>query len=72
MNVEPMLALTLVMDGKVAVAERQDTGAHSPHVPSLFEHWAAKNPVDFGRTSQKDSKDTVDDSTRYGYIAEEL
>jgi hypothetical protein len=71
-NVEPMFASTLVMDGKVAVAERQDTGANSPRVPSLFEHWAAKNLDDFGRTSQKDWKDTVDDSTRYGYIAEEL
>jgi hypothetical protein len=41
-NVEPMFASTLVMDGKVAVAERQDTGANSPRVPSLFEHWAAE------------------------------
>ncbi|OAL01734.1 HET-domain-containing protein [Phaeosphaeriaceae sp. SRC1lsM3a] len=71
-NVEPMFASTLVMDGKVAVTERQETGTNSPHVPSLFEHWAAKNFEDFGSTCQKDWKDVVDDSTRYGYIAEEL
>lgn len=71
-NVEPMFASTLVMDGKVAVTERQETGTNSPHVPSLFEHWAAKKLPSFGRTCQKDWKDVVDDSTRYGYIAEEL
>ncbi|EDU46084.1 conserved hypothetical protein [Pyrenophora tritici-repentis Pt-1C-BFP] len=71
-DVELMFASTLVMDGKVAVVERQEIGANSPDVPSLFKHWAARNPHDFVGPCKKDWKDGVDDSTRYGYIAEEV
>lgn len=37
-EVESMFASTLVMDVKVAVTERQDIGANSADVPSLFGH----------------------------------
>jgi hypothetical protein len=46
-DIELMFASTLVIDGKVAVIECQEIGANSPSVPTLFEHWAAKNLNDF-------------------------
>jgi hypothetical protein len=71
-GIESMFASTLVMDGKVAVIERQEIGVNSPCVPNLFEHWAAKNLDDFVGSCEEDWKDKVDNSTRYGYIAEEV
>jgi hypothetical protein len=67
-----MFASTLVMGGKVAVVERQEISANSPGVLNLFEHWAARNLDDFVGASEKNWKDVVNDSSRYGYIAEEL
>jgi hypothetical protein len=71
-DVESMFASTLVMDGKVVVAERQDIGVNTPDVPCLFGHWAAKNLDKTNRLLEVNWKDGIEDSTRYGYIAEEI
>jgi hypothetical protein len=70
--IEPMFASTLVMDGKVAVEEREDIGVNSTDVPSLFRHWASRNIEEFKRTCEEDWKDGIQESTKYGYIAEEI
>jgi hypothetical protein len=70
--VEKMFASTLVMDGKVAVTERQEIGVNSPEVPCLFRDWAAKNLNKTNGLCEADWKDGIEESTRYGYIAEEI
>jgi hypothetical protein len=55
-----MFALTLVMDSNF-------TG-----VLSLFGHWASKNLDEVKGPCGEDWKDGVEESTRYGYIAEEI
>jgi hypothetical protein len=42
-NIEKMFASTLVMDGKVAVTERQYIGINTVAVPDMFGSWAARN-----------------------------
>lgn len=71
-NVDTMFASTLVMDGKVAVTERQAMEDEAPDIPSLFKHWACRNLKGFGRPREGDWEDGIDDSTRYGYVAEEV
>ncbi|KAJ8106168.1 hypothetical protein OPT61_g9720 [Boeremia exigua] len=71
-NVDTMFASTLVMDGKVAVTERQAMKDEAPDIPSLFKHWACRNLKGFGRPQEGDWEDGIDDSTRYAYVAEEV
>jgi hypothetical protein len=71
-NVDSMFVSTLVMDGKVAVTERQEIGHNSTNVPSLFRHWASKNFDEVEGSCGEDWKDGVEESIRYGYIAEEI
>jgi hypothetical protein len=71
-DIESMFASTLVMDGKVAVTERPEIGVNSTDVPSLFGHWATRNLDQIRIPYRKDWKDGVDESTHYGYIAEEI
>jgi hypothetical protein len=71
-EVEPMFASTLVMNGKVALMERRAASDNSPDVTSLFERWACRNLEDFNRPCRGDWKYGIDDSTQYGYIAEEV
>jgi hypothetical protein len=70
--VEKMFASTLIMDGRVAVTERQEIGVNSPEVPCLFRDWAAKNLNKTNGLCEADWKDGIEESTRYGYIAEEI
>jgi hypothetical protein len=71
-DVESMFASTLVMDGKVAVTEREEMGVNSTDVPSLFEHCAARNLDKSRSTCNERLTDGIGDSTRYGYFAEEI
>jgi hypothetical protein len=71
-DIESMFASTLVMDGKVAVTVPHGIGANSTDVPSLFGHWATRNLYQIRIPYKKEWKDGVDESTRYGYIAEEI
>ncbi|KAH7088044.1 heterokaryon incompatibility protein-domain-containing protein [Paraphoma chrysanthemicola] len=71
-DVESMFSSTLVMDGKVAVTERQDIGVNSTDVPSLFGHWASKHLDDVKRPRGDYWQNGVEESTRYSYIAEEI
>jgi hypothetical protein len=71
-NIETMFASTLVMDGKVAVTERQYIGVNSIAVPGLFGSWAARNLDEIEEPCKESQNDGIDESTRYGYIAEEV
>jgi hypothetical protein len=71
-NIEEMFASTLVMDGKVAVTERQYIGINTAAVPDMFGSWAARNLDEVEEPCKESLKDGIDDSTRYGYIAEEV
>ncbi|KAH8731578.1 heterokaryon incompatibility protein-domain-containing protein [Phaeosphaeriaceae sp. PMI808] len=71
-DVESMFASTLVMDGRVGVTERQGIGANLTDVPGLFRRWAAKNLDKCRENGKGNWKDGIEDSTRYGYIAEEI
>ncbi|OAL42679.1 HET-domain-containing protein [Pyrenochaeta sp. DS3sAY3a] len=71
-DVESMFASTLVMGGKVRVTEREGIRANATDLPGLFRHWAARNLDKFRGNVKKDWKDGIEDSTRYGYIAEEI
>lgn len=67
-----MFALTLVMDGKVAVTECQYIGINTVAVPDMFGSWAARNLEEVEEPCKESQKDEIDDSIRYGYIAEEV
>jgi hypothetical protein len=71
-DVEPTFASTLVMDGKVAVAEHQDKSVSSADIPNLFGRWASRNLDEFKGPCKERLNDGVEDSNRYGYNAEEI
>lgn len=60
-DVESMFASTMVMDGQVAVMEREGMGVNSIDVPSLFGQWAARNLDEIKSLHRADGKDGVDD-----------
>lgn len=70
-DVEKAFASTLLMDGKVAVMEHEQRYPEVTDVMKPFENWAIRNLVEV-QSSDIDWRDGIDDSARYGYIAEEI
>ncbi|KAH6881168.1 heterokaryon incompatibility protein-domain-containing protein [Thelonectria olida] len=68
---ESMFATTLVMDAKVTPAERGALKVKPAEIFRLFQDWEGRNLDDAESASIEDSNDSLEGSSRYGYVAEE-
>jgi hypothetical protein len=65
-------ASTLTMDYRVDGIERNDLKISVHELPTLFNHWAARNFPTVDEVTQNDSTVGLEESTRFGNLAEEL
>jgi hypothetical protein len=60
------------MDCRVGGIERNDLKISVHELPTLFNHWAARNFPTAEEVTQDDSMLGLEESTRFGNLAEEL
>jgi hypothetical protein len=65
-------ASTLTMNYRVDGIERNDLKISVHELPTLFNHWAARNFPTVDGITQDDSTVGLEDSTRFGNLAEEI
>jgi hypothetical protein len=70
-NLDSLFASTLLMDGRVKPIDRNDPPVSKEEIDHLFMHWRSITMSSTPR-SPHDSKVGLDESTRFGHLAEEL
>ena len=71
-DIADTLANTLTMDCRINGIERDYLKISVHELPTLFKHWAARNLHTVDEVLQDDSIIGLEESTRFGNLAEEL
>lgn len=71
-DIADKFASTLTMDCRIEGVERDYLKISFHELPTLFKHWAARNPHTVDEVLQDNSIIGLEESTRFGNLAEEL